>query len=87
LIIGVGYGLVADYDVPLYSAPRREDQKPRSTVRGAKSVKLRYGPYKVPNMNVNNGLGEFGMMADVPTLNLETYIHCHTRVDTPKSPH
>ena len=73
-------------DIPKDSAPRREERRSRSTAPGAKSVKLRYGPYNVPGMMVNNSGGEFGMLADVPTIGIEKYVYCPTRLDTHKGP-
>jgi hypothetical protein len=64
------------HEAPGYggSAPHREDVKARSSVPGARAVTLRYGPYTVPNTKVNNSLGEFGMMADVPRNDLQKYV-------------
>jgi hypothetical protein len=35
-------------------------------VKGAKTVKVRYGPYKVPNMTVKNIAGEEGTLWNYP---------------------
>jgi hypothetical protein len=43
--------------------------KSRSSVAGAQTVKLRYGPYKIPNMTKKNILGEEGMLSNFPDVN------------------
>jgi len=43
----------------------------RTDVPGAYTVKLRYGPYRVPNMGHKNMLGEGGMLSNYPHGNLE----------------
>jgi hypothetical protein len=40
------------------------EMEPR--VQGAKTVKVRYGPYKVPNMSVKNIMGEEGTLWNYP---------------------
>jgi hypothetical protein len=51
---------------PPGAAPRKIDLPARVEVNGAKAVKIRYGPYKVPNMNVKNFLGEEGALWNYP---------------------
>ncbi|KAF2664916.1 hypothetical protein BT63DRAFT_79607 [Microthyrium microscopicum] len=48
---------------PEGAAPTRVEMEPRTKqVPGAKTVKLRYGPYKVPSMKVVNVFGEGGAL-------------------------
>ena len=49
-------------------------EKPRLTAPGSKTVKVRYGPYKVPGVNVKNKLGEYGTMG-LPSPNIEKYAY------------
>jgi hypothetical protein len=45
---------------------------PRATsIPGSKSVKVRYGPYKVPNMGHKNALGEAGALWNYPDKQIE----------------
>jgi len=52
-------GKVAD---PVGFASRRVEMPGRTKVVGAKTIKMRYGPYKVPNMKSTNMLGEEGAL-------------------------
>lgn len=64
-----GYGKVAD---PAGAAPRRVNMAARATsVAGSKSIKVRYGPYKVPNMGHKNALGEGGALWNYPDKQIE----------------
>jgi hypothetical protein len=55
------------------AAPRRADSESplAAEVPGTKRVKIRYGPYKVPNMKFKNMLGEEGMLNNYPHTNME----------------
>ena len=48
------------------AAPLRADLKSQSKVPGAKRVKIRHGPYKVPNMNKVGLSGEAGSLWNYP---------------------
>jgi hypothetical protein len=39
-----------------------------------KAVKIRYGPYFVPNITTSNERGEFGMLVDWPDEHIEKYL-------------
>jgi hypothetical protein len=52
-------GKVAD---PPGATSKRVEMAVRTKTTGAKTVKMRYGPYKVPNMKVTNILGEEGAL-------------------------
>jgi hypothetical protein len=56
--IGKG-GKVAD---PPGAAPKRQMMQTTSKVPGVKRVKMRYGPYNVPNMNKTSLTGEAGSL-------------------------
>ena len=45
----------------------------RSRAAGAKTIKIRYGPYKVPNMMNKNMVGEKGSLFNLPDANVEKY--------------
>lgn len=53
------------------AAPRRQDLQSDSPVPGARRVKIRSGPYKVPNMLKTNPTGERGMLWNYPDLQIE----------------
>jgi hypothetical protein len=57
-------------DVP-GATPRRQESQSESTVPGAKRVKIRSGPYRVPNMMKTNPTGERGMLWNYPDLQIE----------------
>ena len=57
-------------DVP-GAAPRRQESRSESKVPGAKRVKIRSGPYRVPNMMKKNPTGERGMLWNYPDLLIE----------------
>jgi hypothetical protein len=40
--------------------------KTRTNTPGAETIKMRYGPYKVPNMKKKNRNGEYGMLTNWP---------------------
>ena len=46
-------------------------ERTRTDVPGAKTVKVRYGPYKVPNMTKKNILGDAGMLYNYPHVELD----------------
>jgi hypothetical protein len=52
-------GKVAD---PPGAAPKRVEMKSTSEVAGVKRIKMRYGPYSVPNMNKTSLVGEPGAL-------------------------
>jgi hypothetical protein len=52
-------GKVAD---PPGAAPKRQESPTKSSVPGAKRIKMRYGPYSVPNMNKTSIVGEPGAL-------------------------
>ena len=55
-------------------APVREVfPQSRSRAAGAKTIKIRYGPYKVPNMMNKNMVGEKGSLFNLPDVNVEKY--------------
>jgi hypothetical protein len=68
--IGIaGYGKVAD--VP-GAAPRKVVMNTRNShIPGSQSVKIRYGPYKVPSVTHKNFLGESGSLFNYPDLQVE----------------
>jgi hypothetical protein len=47
-------------------ATNRVTLTPTYPLAGAKKLKLRYGPYKVPNMNKKNLIGEMGSLFNFP---------------------
>jgi hypothetical protein len=57
--IGGGAGKVPD---PPGAAPRRVEMKSDSPVDGVKRVKIRSGPYRVPNMGTKSLSGHSGML-------------------------
>jgi hypothetical protein len=59
------YGKVPD---PAGAAPRIVHLSPREKTPGSKSVKIRYGPYLVPNMGHKNRVEEEGMLSNFPDL-------------------
>jgi len=58
-------GKVAD---PPGFSPKRVTMTTTSKVSGAKRIKMRYGPYSVPNMNKTSIMGENGMLWNYPDL-------------------
>jgi hypothetical protein len=68
MIAVAGAGLVPP---PPNAAPKRVVLKSRTTVPGAETVKLRYGPYKVPSSTKKNMLGEAGMLSNFPHTDME----------------
>jgi hypothetical protein len=59
-----GYGKIADVSG---AAPRKVNMASRATlVPGSKTVKIRYGPYKIPNMSKKNIVGEEGSLWNYP---------------------
>jgi hypothetical protein len=64
-----GYGIVPD--VP-GAAPRKTELTNRvPQVAAAKTVKIRYGPYKVPNMSHKGATGEMGTLFNYPHVSVE----------------
>jgi hypothetical protein len=63
-----GFGTFA---APAGSAERRVVEKTRTDVPGAKTIKVRYGPYKVPSSKFKNMLGEMGMLSNFPHTDME----------------
>lgn len=61
-------GLVPD---PADAAPRRVIQESPSKIPGAKRVKIRSGPYKVPGMTTKSPSGHAGMLENYPDINVE----------------
>ena len=55
---------------PPGAAPRRVVLKPRADLAEMQTVKLRYGPFKVPNQKKKNLVGEYGMLYNYPDLNI-----------------
>jgi hypothetical protein len=68
-VLNAGYGKVAD--VP-GAAPRKVELASRTAqVPNAKTVKIRYGPYKVPNMSKKSITGESGTLYNYPHVSVE----------------
>lgn len=63
-MLGKG-GKVAD---PPGASSKRVNLQTTSKVSGVKRIKLRYGPYSVPNMNKTSITGEAGMLWNFPDL-------------------
>jgi hypothetical protein len=63
LTIAAGYGKMKPSPG---DAPLRVEMTPRYALAGTKTVKMRYGPYKVPNMNKKNMVGEYGSLFNWP---------------------
>lgn len=59
LHLGGGAGKVPD---PPGALPRRQELASDFTVPGARRVKIRSGPYRVPNMGVKSLSGHYGML-------------------------
>jgi hypothetical protein len=69
LIVVDKYGKVA---AGAKDAPIREVfPQSRSKAPGAKTIKIRYGPYKVPNMMNKNMVGEKGSLFNLPDKEVE----------------
>jgi hypothetical protein len=62
-----GFGLDAKFE---NQPSQMKAAKTQTTVAGAKAVKIRYGPYKVPSVNTANSRGDKGMLVDWPHLNI-----------------
>lgn len=63
-VMNPGYGRVA---APAGAGPTRIEETARAAnVPNSKTVKVRYGPYKVPSMKVKNILGEGGALWNYP---------------------
>ncbi|KAF2432732.1 hypothetical protein EJ08DRAFT_658730 [Tothia fuscella] len=63
-----GYGSIPD--IP-NAAPRKPAMKSRTAVPNSETIKIRYGPYKVPSMKTKNLMGQYGMLFNLPNKNLE----------------
>jgi hypothetical protein len=65
----VGYGNISDV---AGAASRRIDLPTRNAhIAGSKTVKIRYGPFKVPNTSKTNIFGEKGSLFNWPMPNQE----------------
>jgi hypothetical protein len=62
-IIVAGYGKVAP---GANDAPNKVKMNSSYPLAGAQKIKLRYGPYMVPNMNKKNMAGEMGSLFNFP---------------------
>jgi len=75
-LVNGGYGLPSYGFGKLFgtdtASSARVEMTPRfaKLIPGSKTVKLRYGPYKVPNMMKKNGLGEAGSLWNYPDTNV-----------------
>jgi hypothetical protein len=57
---------------PAGSLPQKVVEKPRSeSVPNSKTLKIRYGPYKVISALKKNGMGQNGMLFNFPHENME----------------
>jgi len=65
------YGKVPD---PAGAGPRVIQLSPREKTPGSKSVKIRYGPYLVPNAGYKNRVEEEGMLSNFPDLAVTKYV-------------
>jgi hypothetical protein len=63
-----GYGKVPD--IPGATPRKVELQNRTPQVQEAKTVKIRYGPYKVPNMGRKSAMGESGTLFNYPDVNV-----------------
>jgi hypothetical protein len=61
-------------DPPPGSASRRENQPSTTGIPSAKRVKIRYGPYMVPNSNRKNLMGLNGKLTTYPHNDMEKYV-------------
>jgi hypothetical protein len=68
LMVTDKYGKVA---AGAKDAPKRVTLPPRSSAAGAKTIKIRYGPYMVPNMKLKNFVGEEGSLYNYPDKEVE----------------
>jgi hypothetical protein len=68
LTVTEGYGTVA---APAGAAQIKTVLKSPFDIAGAQRVKIRYGPYKVPNMNKKNMIGATGMLYNYPHRNIQ----------------
>jgi hypothetical protein len=64
-------GKVAD---PPGFMPKRVVLKSRTNIPGAQTIKLRYGPYKVPNMGITNILGESEFFSLLETRDIKSML-------------
>jgi len=72
-----GAGKVAD---PPGAAAKRFTLQPRNKqVKGAETVKIRYGPYKIPSVKEKNVMGEAGTLFNYPDPNVEKFVK-HSRL-------
>jgi len=65
----VGYGKVKDVAGATARKQVMDTRNPH--IPGSKSIKIRYGPYKVPNAEHKNFLGEHGTLFNYPDLDVE----------------
>jgi hypothetical protein len=68
LIQPAGMGKVSD---PSGAAPRFQQLAQRQKLEGSKSVKVRYGPYKLPSMKTTNIFGESGSLWNYADSNVQ----------------
>jgi hypothetical protein len=64
-----GYGVVAE-PAEAKGIPNRTISKSKLNIPGAKAVKIRYGPYKVPNAKFKDYYGLEGMLTNYPHVNV-----------------
>lgn len=64
-----GYGVVAPGANPIERRVLVKTRTPQ--IPGAKTVKVRYGPYRVPNDSKKSVGGEMGTLWNYPHLNVE----------------
>jgi hypothetical protein len=55
---------------PPGASSKRVEMKSPSLVPGVRRVKMRYGPYSVPNMNKSSIVGEPGSLWNYPDTNI-----------------
>jgi hypothetical protein len=67
MIYSEGYGIIP---APAGAIPSKSALKSRTDVSGAETIKMRYGPFRVPNMKKKNRNGEYGMLTNWPDPNL-----------------
>ncbi|KAF2672376.1 hypothetical protein BT63DRAFT_452881 [Microthyrium microscopicum] len=65
--MNAGYGTIP---APAGSVERQVTMKSRTDVPGAKTIKVRYGPYSIPSSKKKNMLGEMGMLSNFPHTNM-----------------
>jgi hypothetical protein len=67
-----GAGKVAD---PVGAAPRRVALQARNKqLENTETVKIRYGPYKIPGENTKNVMGEGGTLFNYPDVGVQKLV-------------